>query len=207
MRKCLCSGRRARTAPISARPPPPKGLSPRLTSLLPLLHPAPATHPLTQSPPLPSLWRCAEYRRARSCMAGLQRMLSSLSPALRVLFCSTFSLYARLPVPSSSSSSFLISLSVYELLCFLLCTSRSPLRFFTVTPVTLSLQTLLAVFVSQNLPSSPHCTASPPFSPSLSLSRKASIINTHLWLSPKTEPRFRPSFSAFLITRNEREII
>lgn len=111
MRKCLCSGRRARTAPISARPPPPKGLSPRLTSLLPLLHPAPATHPLTQSPPLPSLWRCAEYRRARSCMAGLQRMLSSLSPALRVLFCSTFSLYARLPVPSSSSS-FLVSLSV-----------------------------------------------------------------------------------------------
>lgn len=94
-----------------------------------------------------------------------------------------------------------------QLLRFLLCTSRSPLRFFTVTPVTLSLQTLLAVFVSQNLPSSPHCTASPPFSPSLSLSRKASIINTHLWLSPKTEPRFRPSFSAFLITRNEREII
>lgn len=69
-----------------------------------LAAPSSSTHPLTQSPPLPSLWRCAEYRRARSCMAGLQRMLSSLSPALRVLFCSTFSLYARLPVPSSSSS-------------------------------------------------------------------------------------------------------
>lgn len=104
MRKCLCSGRRARTAPISARPPPPKGLSPRLTSLLPLLHPAPATHPLTQSPPLPSLWRCAEYRRARSCMAGLQRMLSSLSPASCSALHSPFTPGSPCPPPPLFSS-------------------------------------------------------------------------------------------------------
>lgn len=111
--------------------------------------------------------------------------------------------YAQLPAPSSSRLYFSLS----QLSRSLLYTSLLPLQcFFILTTASLP-PNLLAVLVSQNLPSTPvRFASSPPLVLCLPLSRNASIIHIHLWLSPKTEPRFKTKLSGILITHNEQEV-
>lgn len=171
------SGRRVHSALLSARPP------------------AEAFHPHSPhrcSPPSLPHPLCEGALNAEEPEAAwLPHKGCSFLCLLHSSFCFALQSFFHPQLPVLSPLSF----SVSGLSHFLLCTSSS-LSISSSSPLPRCLPPSSAYLFHKtfHLLFSAH---SPSLSLSLSLPRKASIINIHLWLSLKTEPRFRPSSSAF----------